>query len=36
METRPVIPEGAGPVNRQFLVLIFSLVVVRLLVGAPW
>jgi hypothetical protein len=29
-----VIPEGAGPVNPLFLLLIFSLGVVRLLVGA--
>jgi hypothetical protein len=30
-----VIPEGAGPVNPLFLVVIFLLAVLRLLVGAP-
>jgi len=30
-----LIPEGAGPVNPLFLVVIFLLAVLRLLVGAP-
>jgi RNA-directed DNA polymerase len=32
---RTYIPEGAGPVNPLFLVVIFLLAVLRLLVGAP-
>jgi hypothetical protein len=35
IENTSVIPEGAGPVNPQFVVLIFVLAVLRQLVGAP-